>query len=147
MEIRPEVELAAIREQLSGVKETVEEIKVSVSAILAIDRTVAAMKVTQENHSERIDLLSDRIGSVEARVASNASYLNRIKGGIGLMTTILTLIQAAVLTGACWLLSTVIDVSQDVNVMHSQVEYLRSGYDRVLSLVLTRSPHPVKDAE
>ena len=128
----PEVELAALREQLSAIKETVDDIKISVTKILTIDRTVAAIQVKQDGHEEKIGAVETRLDGLERRIATNSAYLNKLRGGIGLMATILTLIQSAVLAGACWLLSTVVDLNRDMSVMESRVEYISAEHDRVL---------------
>lgn len=128
----PEVELAAIKEQILAVKATVDDIKLSVTKILSLDRTVAAIEVTQDGHGEKIEKIEDDVGLLSQRISTNSAYLNKLKGGIGLLVTILTLVQSAVLAGACWLLSTVVDLSRDMSVMKSNIEYVNAEHDRVM---------------
>lgn len=143
----PEVELAAIKEQLLAVKATVEDIKISVSKILTLDRTVAEVKTRQETHHEKIAAISERVQNLEVRVSTNSAYLNKLKGAIGLTVTILTLIQSAVLAGACWLLSTVVDLDRDMSVMESRMEYVNQEHDRVMRSLIAAKQASVTAVE
>ena len=52
-----DVELAAVKEQLKAIRESIDDVKVGVTKLLSIDRTVAEMKVRQEGHEEKINKL------------------------------------------------------------------------------------------
>ena len=50
--------------------------------------------------------------------------------------TLVTLIQAAVLAGASWLLTTVIDARQDISVMQQNLHQLEIEHTRVMESLL-----------
>ena len=132
----PEVELAAVKEQLKAIQQSVEEIKVAVTQLVVIDRTVAGMKVRQQGHEEKIKDALKRVDELEIRHANNTAYLNRLRGGFSLTVTLVTLIQAAVLAGASWLLTTVIDARQDISVMQQNLHQLEIEHTRVMESLL-----------
>ncbi|MGN1208697.1 MAG: hypothetical protein ACI4SV_00225 [Duodenibacillus sp.] len=132
----PEVELAAVKEQLKAIQQSVEEIKVAVTQLVVIDRTVAEMKVRQQGHEEKIKDALKRVDELEIRHANNTAYLNRLRGGFSLTVTLVTLIQAAVLAGASWLLTTVIDARQDISVMQQNLHQLEIEHTRVMESLL-----------
>lgn len=132
----PEVELAAVKEQLKAIQQSVEEIKVAVTQLVVIDRTVAEMKVRQQGHEEKIKDALKRVDELEIRHSNNTAYLNRLRGGFSLTVTLVTLIQAAVLAGASWLLTTVIDARQDISVMQQNLHQLEIEHTRVMESLL-----------
>lgn len=135
----PKVELAAIKEQLVFIKEGVDEVKVSVTKLLEIDRSVAALEVKHSGQEKELEELTERVETLEQRQSSNTAYLNKLRGGISLMATILSLIQAAVVAAACWLLSSVISLHNEVSVMKTEVRYVQQEQDRQMrSLIQTQ---------
>lgn len=135
----PKVELAAIKEQLVFIKEGVDEVKVSVTKLLEIDRSVAALEVKHSGQEKELEELTERVETLEQRQSSNTAYLNKLRGGISLMATILSLIQAAVVAAACWLLSSVISLHDEVSVMKTEVRYVQQEQDRQMrSLIQTQ---------
>ena len=135
----PKVELAAIKEQLVFIKEGVDEVKVSVTKLLEIDRSVAALEAKHSGQEKELEELTERVETLEQRQSSNTAYLNKLRGGISLMATILSLIQAAVVAAACWLLSSVISLHNEVSVMKTEVRYVQQEQDRQMrSLIQTQ---------
>lgn len=135
----PKVELAAIKEQLVFIKEGVDEVKVSVTKLLEIDRSVAALEVKHSGQEKELEELTERVETLEQRQSSNTAYLNKLRGGISLMATILSLIQAAVVAAACWLLSSVISLHNEVSVMKTEVRYVQQEQDlQMRSLIQTQ---------
>lgn len=131
-----EVELAAVKEQLKAIQQSVEEIKAAVTQLVVIDRTVAEMKVRQQGHEEKIKDALKRVDALELRQANNSAYLNKLRGGFSLTVTLVTLIQAAVLAGASWLLTSVIDARQDISVMQQNLHQLELEHTRVMESLL-----------
>lgn len=131
-----EVELAAVKEQLKAIQQSVEEIKAAVTQLVVIDRTVAEMKVRQQGHEEKIKDALKRVDALELRQSSNSAYLNKLRGGFSLTVTLVTLIQAAVLAGASWLLTSVIDARQDISVMQQNLHQLEIEHTRVMESLL-----------
>lgn len=131
-----EVELAAVKEQLKAIQQSVEEIKAAVTQLVVIDRTVAEMKVRQQGHEEKIKDALKRVDALELRQSNNSAYLNKLRGGFSLTVTLVTLIQAAVLAGASWLLTSVIDARQDISVMQQNLHQLEIEHTRVMESLL-----------
>ena len=131
-----EVELAAVKEQLKAIQQSVEEIKAAVTQLVVIDRTVAEMKVRQQGHEEKIKEALKRVDALELRQSNNSAYLNKLRGGFSLTVTLVTLIQAAVLAGASWLLTSVIDARQDISVMQQNLHQLEIEHTRVMESLL-----------
>lgn len=131
-----EVELAAVKEQLKAIQQSVEEIKAAVTQLVVIDRTVAEMKVRQQGHEEKIKDALKRVDALEIRQSNNSAYLNKLRGGFSLTVTLVTLIQAAVLAGASWLLTSVIDARQDISVMQQNLHQLEIEHTRVMESLL-----------
>lgn len=131
-----EVELAAVKEQLKAIQQSVEEIKAAVTQLVVIDRTVAEMKVRQQGHEEKIKDALKRVDALEMRQSNNSAYLNKLRGGFSLTVTLVTLIQAAVLAGASWLLTSVIDARQDISVMQQNLHQLELEHTRVMESLL-----------
>lgn len=132
----PEVELASIKEQLRSIRETVEDVKMSVTKILSLDRTVAQLEVRQASMDETITSLKLRMDEIETHQSTNTAYLNKVRGGISLAVTLMTLIQSALFAGACWLLSTVIDLHNEQSVMETKIVHLTEEHDRVMRSLL-----------
>ena len=101
----PQIELAAVKEQLKSIKESVDDIKTAVTKLIAMEKLVTEVKVRQVGHEEKIADCTKRIEALEMRQTNNTAYLNKLRGGIGLTATLVTLIQAVVLAGASWLLT------------------------------------------
>lgn len=138
MDQDPKVELAAIREQLVFIKEGVDEVKVSVSKLLSIDRAVAALEVKNTGHDEKIADITERVEALEQRQSNNTAYINKLRGGISLSVTIVGIMQSAILAAACWLLSSVIDLHNEVTATSTELRYLKQEHERVLGAAL---PH------
>lgn len=133
-----EVELATVKAQLKAIQQSVDEVKTAVTQLLQIDRTVAEMKVKQETHDEKIRDALKRVEALEMRQSTNTAYLNKLRGGIGLTATLITLIQAAVLAGASWLLTTVIDAREEITALHQAQRQIEVEHTRVMEALISR---------
>lgn len=134
-----QVELASLKEQLKAIKESVDDIKTAVTKLIGIERVVAEVNVRQQNHEEKIADCTKRIEALEARQTNNTAYLNKLRGGIGLTATLVTLIQAAVLAGASWLLTSVIDAREDISVLDQNIKQLEHDHDRMIQAILNKT--------
>lgn len=139
METDPQVELASVKEQLKAIKESVDDIKTAVTKLIGIERVVAEVNVRQQNHEEKIADCTKRIEALEARQTNNTAYLNKLRGGIGLTATLVTLIQAVVLAGASWLLTSVIDAREDISVLDQNIKQLEHDHDRMIQAILNKT--------
>lgn len=139
MNTDPQVELASVKEQLKAIKESVDDIKTAVTKLIGIERVVAEVNVRQQNHEEKIADCTKRIEALEARQTNNTAYLNKLRGGIGLTATLVTLIQAVVLAGASWLLTSVIDAREDISVLDQNIKQLEHDHDRMIQAILNKT--------
>lgn len=139
MNTDPQVELASVKEQLKAIKESVDDIKMAVTKLIGIERVVAEVNVRQQNHEEKIADCTKRIEALEQRQTNNTAYLNKLRGGIGLTATLVTLIQAVVLAGASWLLTSVIDAREDISVLDQNIKQLEHDHDRMIQAILNKT--------
>lgn len=139
MNTDPQVELASVKEQLKAIKESVDDIKTAVTKLIGIERVVAEVNVRQQNHEEKIADCTKRIEALESRQTNNTAYLNKLRGGIGLTATLVTLIQAVVLAGASWLLTSVIDAREDISVLDQNIKQLEHDHDRMIQAILNKT--------
>ena len=139
MNTDPQVELASVKEQLKAIKESVDDIKMAVTKLIGIERVVAEVNVRQQNHEEKIADCTKRIEALEQRQTNNTAYLNKLRGGIGLTATLVTLIQAVVLAGASWLLTSVIDAREDISVLDQNIKQLEHDHDRMIQAILNKA--------
>ena len=75
---------------------------------------------------------------MELRQTNNTAYLNKLRGGIGLTATLVTLIQAVVLAGASWLLTSVIDAREDISVLDQNIKQLEHDHDRLIQGLISK---------
>ena len=129
METEPRVELAALKVQLKNIQDTINEVKVAVTDIVQISKSVAMMEVRQQAHDDKID-------EIQKRVEALTAYLNKLRGGVSLSVTLMTLVQAAVLAGASWLLTSVIDAREEVSILKQHVQYVEAEHDRVIRALI-----------
>ena len=59
-----------------------------------------------------------------------------MKGAVGLAITLVTLMQGAVVAGAAWLLSSVIDTREAVSTMQESLRYMEHEQARIIQLFL-----------
>lgn len=130
-----DVELAAVKEQLKAIRESIDDVKVGVTKLLSIDRTVAEMKVRQEGHEEKINKLMSTHEELERSCAENTAYLNKLRGAYALAVAIASIVQVVIFGGAGWLVTTVIDSREEVRVIHQSIRHLESGQDRLFAFV------------
>ena len=100
------------------------------------EKMVAVMEKQQTTHSDKLRELSDRVDNVENRLTTNSAYLNKLKGGIGLAMTLMTLIQGSVLAGAGWLLSTVIEAQEQLTSVQKSMHYIEMEQSRIIQAFL-----------
>lgn len=136
MDTEPKVELAALKVQLKNIQDTINEIKLAVTDLVKISKLVAMMEVRQQAHDEKIDEIQKRVDALESRQSTNTAYLNKLRGGVGLSVTLMTLVQAAVLAGASWLLSSVIDAREEVSIIKQQIQHVEADHDRVIRILI-----------
>lgn len=136
MDTEPKVELAALKVQLKNIQDTINEIKLAVTDLVKISKLVAMMEVRQQAHDEKIDEIQKRVDALESRQSTNTAYLNKLRGGMGLSVTLMTLVQAAVLAGASWLLSSVIDAREEVSIIKQQIQHVEADHDRVIRILI-----------
>ena len=133
----PRIELASVKEQLKAIKESIDDIKAAVTKLIAIERSVTEVQVRQRSNEEKLADCAKRIEALERRQSSNTAYLNKIRGGFGLTLTLVTLIQAVVLAGASWLLTSVIDTREGLSVMNQNVRQLEHDHDRMIQALVS----------
>ena len=136
METEPKIELATLKVQLKNIQDTINEVKVAVTDIVQISKSVAMMEVRQQAHDDKIDEIQKRVEALEVRQSTNTAYLNKLRGGVSLSVTLMTLVQAAVLAGASWLLTSVIDAREEVSILKQHVQYVEAEHDRVIRALI-----------
>lgn len=130
-----EVELAAVKEQLKAIQKSVDDVKLAVTKLLVIDRTVAEIKVRQEGHEEKIEKLIRTSESLDKSCEDNTAYLNKLRGAYALAVAVASIVQAVLLGGAGWLVTSVIDSREEVRVLRQTIRHLESGQDRLYTIV------------
>lgn len=132
----PRIEISAIKTQLNSIQKSIDEVKLTVTHMAEVGTSVAVMEKQQTTHSDKLKELSDRVDHVENRLTTNSAYLNKLKGGIGLAMTLMTLIQGSVLAGAGWLLSTVIDAQEQLTSVQKSMHYIEMEQSRIIQAFL-----------
>ena len=129
-------ELAVVKAQLEAIKETVSDIKRAVTDLNKLTTTVAILGEQQAAHGERLVEHRKLIDKIDMSSSMNSSYLSKIRGGLSLTVTIVSVVQAAVFAGAGWLLSTVIELKQDTHALNQTVQRLAEDQQNIAKYVL-----------
>jgi ABC-type multidrug transport system fused ATPase/permease subunit len=131
-----QTELAIVKTKLSAIERTLEDIKTAVTDLNKLTTTVAVLGEQQRSQERELDEHSKQIEKLDRVASMNASYLNKIRGGLSLTVTIVTVVQAAVLAGAGWLLSTVIELKQDTHTLNRTVVQITEDQQNIARRIL-----------
>lgn len=142
------VAIAALREQMKAVTETLGEIKTGMGQILAIDRTVNELMIHRDSAKRDIELLwqrheeskardedlKERIAEVDSK---REKFSNTFSGGLRVFLFIFGALQAGLLGGVVWVLGHVIQADsanalqeQRLKALEQQVETILLKVDR-----------------
>lgn len=132
----PKVEISVIKSQLESIQKSINDVKESLSHMTEIRTSVAVMQQKHSSYAQDLEALETRVQEAEVRITNNSAYLNKMKGAVGLAITLVTLMQGAVVAGAAWLLSSVIDTREAVSTMQESLRYMEHEQARIIQLFL-----------
>lgn len=130
-----EVELAAMKEQLKAIQQSVDDVKVAVTKLIVIDRTVAELSVRIETHQDRIVACENKLVTITNLQEENTAYLNKLRGGFGLAVVIFSLVQAILLGGVSWVVTNVMSSREELVSVRQSVRHLDNEQDRLMSIM------------
>ncbi len=132
----PKVEISVIKSQLESIQKSINDVKESLNHMTEIRTSVAVMQQKHSSYAQDLEALVTRVQEAEMRITNNSAYLNKMKGAVGLAITLVTLMQGAVVAGAAWLLSSVIDTREAVSTMQESLRYMEHEQARIIQLFL-----------
>ena len=132
----PKVEISVIKSQLESIQKSINDVKESLNHMTEIRTSVAVMQQKHSSYAQDLEALETRVQEAEMRITNNSAYLNKMKGAVGLAITLVTLMQGAVVAGAAWLLSSVIDTREAVSTMQESLRYMEHEQARIIPLFL-----------
>jgi chromosome segregation ATPase len=132
----PKVEISVIKSQLESIQKSINDVKESLNHMTEIRTSVAVMQQKHSSYAQDLEALETRVQEAEMRITNNSAYLNKMKGAVGLAITLVTLMQGAVVAGAAWLLSSVIDTREAVSTMQESLRYMEHEQARIIQLFL-----------
>lgn len=132
----PKVEISVIKSQLESIQKSINDVKESLNHMTEIRTSVAVMQQKHSSYAQDLEALEARVQEAEMRITNNSAYLNKMKGAVGLAITLVTLMQGAVVAGAAWLLSSVIDTREAVSTMQESLRYMEHEQARIIQLFL-----------
>ena len=132
----PKVEISVIKSQLESIQKSINDVKESLNHMTEIRTSVAVMQQKHSSYAQDLEALETRVQEAEMRITNNSAYLNKMKGAVGLAITLVTLLQGAVVAGAAWLLSSVIDTREAVSTMQESLRYMEHEQARIIQLFL-----------
>lgn len=118
-----DVELATVKEQLKAIQQTLEDVKVAIDGLSRMAKPLATLEVIVRGHEGSLQDLKESVNE-------NEEYVNRLKGGFSLAVTLVTVIQGIMLAGAGWVLTTVIQMKEDVSVTRHDVQRLEAEWSQ-----------------
>ena len=132
----PKVEISVIKSQLESIQKSINDVKESLNHMTEIRTSVAVMQQKHSSYTQDLEALEARVQEAEMRITNNSAYLNKMKGAVGLAITLVTLMQGAVVAGAAWLLSSVIDTREAVSTMQESLRYMEHEQSRIIQMFL-----------
>lgn len=132
----PKIEISAIKSQLEGIQKSINDVKSALEHVTEVRTSIAVMQQKQGVYMQDLRVLEDRVATAEARLSNNSAYLNKLKGAVALAITFVTLLQGAVVAGAAWLLSSVIDTREAVSTVQESLRYMEQEQARIIQLFL-----------
>lgn len=132
----PKVEISVIKSQLESIQKSINDVKESLNHMTEIRTSVAVMQQKHSSYAQDLEALETRVQEAEMRITNNSAYLNKMKGAVGLAITLVTLMQGAVVAGAAWLLSSVIDTREAVSTVQESLRYMEHEQARIIQLFL-----------
>lgn len=132
----PKVEISVIKSQLESIQKSINDVKESLNHMTEIRTSVAVMQQKHSSYAQDLEALETRVQEAEMRITNNSAYLNKMKGAVGLAIALVTLMQGAVVAGAAWLLSSVIDTREAVSTMQESLRYMEHEQARIIQLFL-----------
>lgn len=132
----PKIEISAIKSQLESIQKSINDVKSALEHVAEVRTSIAVMQQKQGSYIQDLKVIEDRVADAEVRLANNSAYLNKLKGAVALAITFVTLLQGAVVAGAAWLLSSVIDTREAVSTMQESLRYMEQEQSRIIQLFL-----------
>lgn len=113
-----ESELTRIRTLLEVLTKDMQETKEKISEIAELDKRVAEIQAKYDVHTTRVEHLIVRVDALQRDKEKVESFVDKIKGAF----ILIGFLQAALVGGATWLVTQVIDTRQDMAVLQYSVD-------------------------
>ena len=134
-----DTEIVVVKAQLEAIQKAIDEVKIAVTDLSRVGTSVAIMQQQQDIHAEKIERTTKRVDALSGKLDNNSAYLNKLRGGFNLTVSLVTLIQAVVLAGASWVLTSVIDTREDLGLVKQELRHLELDHSRLIQSLLTTS--------
>lgn len=94
-----------------------KEIKTQLQDLLALEKSIAEVRVRQDDHSDELKQVRARVIRLENGKEEVVSFIDKAKGAL----ILIGFLQAALIGGATWIVSQVVDTRQDMAVLQYMV--------------------------
>lgn len=122
------VQFAELRQKMTSVNNSVEEIKASVKEVLILDRTIAGLSIHQKQTSKQIQAHWERIDktqkAVEAVDKKADEWINKGRGAWFTLMLIGSLAQALVLWGVVYTFNHLRTAEDTILIMNQRISQL-----------------------
>ena len=133
MENDVSVEIAVINNRLTAITGDIAEIKESIKELT---HAVVGVPIQQKQWDERLRDAQGKLSELESKLNNDSAYINKLRGGFSLLTTILVLIQAVIVAGAGWLISQVVSHKEDISILKQADTHFQTDMERLERAVL-----------
>lgn len=112
-----EADVTQIRTLLEVLVEETRDMKSKVDGIAAIDKELALLREHHESHIADAKHMRSDVNDLQSTSEETESFINKVKGAL----VLIGFLQAALIGGATWIVTQVVDSRQDIAVLQYMV--------------------------
>lgn len=112
-----EADVTQIRTLLEVLVEETRDMKSKVDGIAALDKELALLREHHESHIADAKHMRSDVNDLQSTSEETESFINKVKGAL----ILIGFLQAALIGGATWIVTQVVDSRQDIAVLQYMV--------------------------
>lgn len=112
-----EADVTQIRTLLEVLVEETRDMKSKVDGIAALDKELALLREHHESHIADAKHMRSDVNDLQSTSEETESFINKVKGAL----VLIGFLQAALIGGATWIVTQVVDSRQDIAVLQYMV--------------------------
>lgn len=112
-----EADVTQIRTLLQVLVEETRDMKSKVDEIAALDKELALLREHHESHIADAKHMRSDVNDLQSTSEETESFINKVKGAL----VLIGFLQAALIGGATWIVTQVVDSRQDIAVLQYMV--------------------------